>query len=424
MKRTARKIIVAILGWQVRRLRKKNAITVIAVVGSIGKTSTKFAVARTLSSMKSVRWQEGNYNDLVSVPLVFFGRNMPSLLNPFAWLGILLTNELQIFGSYSYDVVVLELGTDGPGQIEEFGQYVESDITIVTALTPEHMEYFANLDAVAAEELSVAGYSKKLLVNADLCNEAYYKDLKDKVVTYGEKGADIVISKIVFTADNAAFTLKRDKATWLDLEINAVSKGEIYSATAASLVAEQLKLTDAQITDSVRALTPVSGRMQRLKGIHNSLILDETYNASPEAVFAALDSLYVIKAPHKIVLLGNMNELGDFSEDAHIQIGEYCDPKQLDLVVTLGPDANNYTAKSAKAAGCKVKSFDNPYDAGEYIKSVMKPESVILAKGSQNRVFAEEAVKLLLADPGDKSKLVRQSADWMKKKQANFGRTA
>jgi len=131
---------------------------------------------------------------------------------------------------------------------------------------------------------------------------------------------------------------------------------------------------------------------------------------------AALHTLYRLAAPQKIAVLGNMNELGKYSEAAHHEIGQYCDPKQLDLLVTIGPDANKYLALTAAAKGCKVQQFDDPYSVGEYLKPIVKKGALVLVKGSQNRVFAEETVKLLLANPKDAEKLVRQSAEWLKKK--------
>ena len=117
-----------------------------------------------------------------------------------------------------------------------------------------------------------------------------------------------------------------------------------------------------------------------------------------------------------------MNELGDYAKQAHQEIGDYCDPKRLDLVVTLGPEANEFLAPAAQAKGCQVKSFDSPYDAGEYIKSVIKDKAVALIKGSQNKVFAEEAIKSLLANKSDESKLVRQSPQWLDIKKQAFGK--
>src|SRR3990167_5428097 len=130
MKQYARSIVVWVLGIQVRRLRKKNDLTIVGVVGSIGKTSTKLAIAQTLGATRTVRYQTGNYNDIVSVPLVFFGLDLPSLLNPFAWLKVFIKTERVIGSDYPYEIVVVELGTDGPGQIAAFKRYLMLDIAV------------------------------------------------------------------------------------------------------------------------------------------------------------------------------------------------------------------------------------------------------------------------------------------------------
>lgn len=420
MKPLAKKVIVGILGWQVKRLRRKNDFKVVGVVGSIGKTSTKFAIATVLKQSKlKVRFQEGNYNDLVTVPLVFFGEDAPSLFNPIAWLTTLVRNERQIRKPYPYQVVVAEVGTDYPGNIVKFGQYLHCDMTVVTAITSEHMEFFRDLDDVANEELSAGTFSDELIVNTDFC-DAKYLAVPNQVTSFGTGVSNYQITDIQFKNGKADFALKKGGQHWLKGQLEAVAKSEVYSATAAAVVADKLGVESSNITKAVTAIKPVSGRMQRLKGIHNSTILDETYNASPEAVKAALDSLYEFDAPQKIAVLGNMNELGKFSPDAHAEIGKYCDAKQLGLVVTIGPDANEYLAPAAVEQGCLVKTFTDPYSAGEFVKSQIQVGAVVLVKGSQNKVYAEETVKLLLADSKDAERLVRQSPDWMAKKKANF----
>src|SRR6266404_6079452 len=155
MKNLFKYIVAAILGWQVKRLRRRHAMKVVAVTGSIGKTSTKLAIATVLGKRFNVRHQTGNYNHIVSVPLVFFGNRLPSILNPIAWLWIFIKNELKIRKSYPYGLVVLELGTDGPGQIDEFKRYLKVDVGVLTAVTAEHMQFFADLDAVAKEEAAI-----------------------------------------------------------------------------------------------------------------------------------------------------------------------------------------------------------------------------------------------------------------------------
>lgn len=420
MKKVAKKTVAKILGGYVKKLRTKHDFKVVAVVGSIGKTSTKFAIARVLGEHYKVRFQEGNYNDIVSVPLVFFGLEMPSITNPAAWAKVFSSIQKKLKEPYSYEVVVVELGTDGPGQIAEFAQYLQVDIAVVTAITPEHMEFFASMDDVAAEELSVANFSKQLLVNTDLADSAYLQSIRQKVKTYGKNANDFTIENIDFSGETANFEVTHSHELAISAKMKAVSIAEIYSATAAAAVGELLGLSVQEIQKGITGLEPVSGRMQRLRGVKNSLIIDETYNASPVAVKAALDSLYVLDAPQKIAILGNMNELGHMSETAHREVGEYCDPKQLNLVVTIGLDANTYLASAAKKNGCKVRSFDSPYKAGDYVKSQLVQGAIIMAKGSQNGVFAEEALKLLLDNPKDASLLVRQSAEWIKKKQAQF----
>ncbi len=400
MKKLARNIVAAILGRQIRQLYNRNQFKVIAVTGSIGKTSTKLAIAQILMPSLRVQSQEGNYNHLVTAPLVFFGEQTPSLFNPIAWTIVFWRNWRQLRRSYLYDVVVLELGTDGPGQIKEFNKYLKLDIAVVTAITPEHMAFFENLDEVAEEELSVKSFSSLILVNKDLCKPEYLKGLENlKTYSLGSQ------------TDFKALDYKIDKH---------LSTPEQYSRLAAASVAELLGLDKSAIKHNLNRIKPPAGRMQKLDGINNSTIIDDSYNASPDAMKLALDSLYKTNAPQKIALLGNMNELGDYSKTAHQELGAYCDPKQLDLVVTLGTDANEFLARVAEDKGCKVMRFDSPYKAGEYIKSQIQTQAAILVKGSQNKVFAEEAIKSFLADPADSSKLVRQSKDWLKIKQKAF----
>lgn len=420
MKRFARSIVVAILSWQVRSLQSRNNFKVVAVAGSVGKTSAKYAVANVLQQKLRVRWQAGNYNDLVTVPLIFFGEPEPSLFNPLAWLAVFWRNQRQLGRTYPFDVVVVEVGTDYPGNLIKFGQFIYADISVVTAVSPEHMQFFADLDEVASEELSVGTFSKELVVNADLVAEQYL-NLPLPTTRFGTRQADYNIKEAKFAGDQGHFEIHKNGQPWLLAQMSAVAVSEVYSATAAAVVADKIGLSSVEIKQGIAQLKPVQGRMQRLKGIKNSVILDETYNASPDAVKAALDSLYEFQAKgQKIAILGNMNELGEVSASAHREVGEYCDPLQLNLVVTIGPDANGYLAPAAEEQGCHVVCFDDPYAAGKYLSDFIKPDAVILAKGSQNNVYAEEAVKPLLANPEDATKLVRQSAAWQKKKQKNF----
>jgi len=422
MKSLLKKVLAGVLGNQVKRLRRKNNFKIIGVVGSIGKTSTKLAVAKVLEADKKVRYQEGNYNDIISVPLVFFGQKMPSLWNIFSWVKIVFQNEIQIFSKFPFDVVIVELGTDAPGQVSQFRKYLHLDIAVVTAIAPEHMEFFRDIKGIAEEEWSVSFFSNTILANKDLCAVLPPNLDNKKIIFYGKDyGSLYKIENILRTKDGFSFDISFEGKKIMSISYPAISEVQLYSVCAAVSVAKMLKTPDEKIKKSIVKIQSLSGRMRKLKGIKNSLIIDDTYNASPNAVKIALDSLYVQPAAQRIAILGMMNELGDTSREEHEKIGRHCNSKFLDLIVTVGKDANLFLAPAARGNGCEVYEAKNSIDAGNFVVKKVKENAVILAKGSQNGVFTEEALKPLLANKFDVSKLVRQDKYWMDKKQLTFG---
>lgn len=421
MKSLLKNILVAILGNQVRRLRQKNNFKIIGVVGSIGKTSTKLAIAKVLASHYRVRYQEGNYNDIVSVPLVFFGHQMPSLWNVFSWLSIIFQNEVQIFFGYPFDLVVVELGTDGPGQIGQFRKYLKLDVSIITAITPEHMEFFGTIQNVAEEEWSVSYFSDLVYVNRDLCPIVPENIDHQKVFFYGKDfGSLYKMENIIRNKNGFDFDIYYEGKNMISLFYETVSEVSLYSVCAAVVVAQNLKIPEEKIKLALKSLTSFAGRMQKLEGKKSAVIIDDTYNASPEAMKLALDTLYDYPLPNKIAILGSMNELGESSNLEHQKVGEYCDPTKLNLVVTIGKQANQFLAPVAQKKGCVVYEAKDATDAGNFVLDKLSNETVVLVKGSQNGVFAEEALKPLLKNKSDYSKLVRQDKAWLSKKSIDF----
>ncbi|MDB5181834.1 MAG: Mur ligase middle domain protein [Candidatus Saccharibacteria bacterium] len=418
-KKIGKDFVCSILESQVRRLRKKHNFKLVAVVGSIGKTSTKLAIAHALEPSRRVMYQTGNYNDRVTVPLVMFGRKLPSLFNVPAWVKIFLLNEKTIRLPYFYDVVVVELGTDKPGEIARFA-YLEPDITVVTAITPEHMECFKTLDGVAKEELTVCDFSKKILVNADDTPAQYLEGRG--VLTYGQNPSNTykVTNYESQGLQGADVELQLASEPPFQAKAHILGRQGMKILLAAAAVGQLIGLTDDELQRGLQEIRPFAGRMQILTGIKGSTIIDDTYNASPAPVMAALDVLYAADAPQRIAILGNMNELGEYSEEAHVTVGSYCRPDMLDFVVTIGPDAEKYLAPAARAKGCTVHSFSSPYEAGDFIAKQLKEKAIVLAEGSQNLVFAEESLKPLLADKADEHKLVRQSQYWLNIKSKQF----
>lgn len=405
-----------------RHIIKVHKPKVVAVVGSVGKTSTKLAIATILSEGFRVQVQHGNYNTPISVPFIFLGRPLPSLNNPFAWLGAWIAAKKMIHGQFPYDVVVIELGTDTPGEILAFQDIVQPDIAVLTAVSDEHMEYFGTLDAVAKEELSISEFSKFLIINADDVDAAFiarYLKKDAPHVTYGLHDTDYVYA-VQQTATGHKISVQVPNGLNVNGLVELIAAHSIKAVVAAVAVADKLGMLPEVTQTGLGKITAPAGRMQILRGIKNSTIIDDSYNASPLAVAAALETLYAKEAPQRIALLGMMNELGETSQASHEAIGRLCDMHKLDVLVTLGKDANDYIAPIAEANGCTVLRAKSPYEAGSMIADNLKDGGLVLVKGSQNGVFSEEAIKSLLADPSDVTLLVRQNDVWLAKKRAQF----
>ena len=418
VKRVGKSIVCFFLEHQVKKLRDKQDFKLIAVAGSVGKTSTKLAIAKTLSANSKVIYQEGNYNDRLTVPLVLFNKDIPSLVNIFAWIKIYVANNKLIKSKYPYKYAVVELGTDRPGEIDRFA-YLKPDIAVLTAIAEEHLEFFKTLDRVAKEELTIFKYSNKVLVNIDDVPSKYLTDLS--YTSYGlKKGADYsaeVNNEHTLSGSDLKILTPNKHLSIKTTVLGSQGKKLVIAAVATS---DLLGLRLEEINRGVKGIRSFSGRMKILKGIKGSTIIDDSYNASPISTKAGLDVLYTAKANKRIAVLGSMNELGKYSAEAHRSIGSYCLPDKLDIVVTIGSEAQKYLAPSAVKAGCHVKSFNNPNEAGEYVKDQIVDDTVVLVKGSQNGVFAEESIKPLLKNKDDQSLLVRQSKSWLDKKASQL----
>jgi len=419
-----KKFIQKRLESSVKKYFRKKNVKLVVVTGSVGKTSTKMAIATVLGERYAVRVHEGNHNTPLSAPLAILGIEYPENVHSIsAWIAVFRAIGIRMRQADDVEVVIQELGTDHPGDIARFGAYLKPDIAVITAVSPEHMEFFGTIDAVAKEELFVASFSKLTVVNRDDVDMKYASYAEtNQIDTYGlGDGAEYqIILEPSNPLDGRIGQLIAPEWGKLPVTLQTVGDQGAKAATAAATVGAKLGLTGQQVAIGVSKIRPVAGRMSVLRGLDGSVLIDDTYNASPLAVRAALDTLYAIEAPQRIAILGSMNELGETSAQAHDEIGRYCDPAKLDWVITIGQEAGKYIAAAAAKSGCQVKSFASPYQAGGFAHSVLKPHAVVLAKGSQNGVYAEEALKVLLHATEEETQLVRQSDAWMARKREQF----
>lgn len=404
---------------------KNPNVKLVTVSGSVGKTSTKRAIATVLSQRYRVAYQEGNHNTLISAPLSILGIKYPEKVHSiWAWMAVFRAARKRVKATEA-EIIIQEIGTDRPGEIAEFGTFLTPDIAVITGITPEHMEFFGTLDAVAQEELAVASYAKSVLINRDDVDSSYANYLTNpEFNTYGTSGAaEYSIATRDYTLAHG-FDVNLIAPEFSDpvpANVDLIGEHSLRSVAASLAVGLKLGLTVDDIQKALAEIKAVPGRMNLMKGIESAYVIDDSYNSSPAAATAALQTVYSIQAPQRIVLLGDMNELGSASAEEHKKVGELCDPTLLDWVVTVGPESEKYLAPAARARGNQVKSFASAIDAGAFVRSVTHEGALILVKGSQGGIFTEEAVKMLVY-MSENVELVRQGPEWTKIKDALFSK--
>ncbi len=405
--------IIRFLEWRTSKYLNKKHPIVVAITGSIGKTSTTQAIATVLGEKYHVKATKYNYNTDIGAIMSIFDLTIQT--HPIKWALLCIEVVIKSFGRPPKDqLYVLELGSDAPGQIAPFS-YLMPALSIVTAVQPEHMEFFKTMDAVAKEELLVTHFSQKSFANSELIEVDYLtKYARTDTLTFGP-GTGYYAEE---TSEGTTFVLGESLVRGTSLQLIGRSGRAIL--LAAAIAGKEMGLSDEQLAAGLAKVAPEPGRMSQLRGIMNSRLIDDTYNASPEAYDSAIEYLYSQNAPQRMLILGMMNELGDDTERFHRQVGQMCDPTKLDLVVTLGTDASTFSFDEATKRGCRVLKATSPVEAARIVKENLKDGAIVEIKGSQNGVYLEEAVKRLLADPSDASKLTRQHDYWPAKKAKQF----
>lgn len=424
MKKITKKLIASRLAKKVQKLLKNNDVTVIAVTGSVGKTSAKVAIGKLLSSKYQVRFSEDSYNTDIGLPLSFFGLKAPSpLWDPLAWKRIFQKID-NISKHYPYDVVVLEMADDELNDMVELLKFIKPKYSVITGIAPVHMERMLNMKKVVKDNWEIAKGAENIFYNTDNADLNKLAEKSKNVVGFGSKKAKIKFADI-----------KRNPKGYLDaklvlpnqeVEVKTQMIGEhnLNSLLAAASIASAMGMDAKTIAKELSKIPGVNGRMKLLKGVNGSKLIDDSYNSSPEAVLSALEVLKEMKAKRKIAILGNMNELGAESQDAHYKIGKSA-AKVADMLIVIGKDAEVFTvsgAKDAKMNPDDIKIFKTPYEIGHFLKRMVGAGDILLVKGSQNGVFSEEVVRILLEPSLDpKDYVVRQSKSWKRKKRKAFG---
>jgi len=439
IKNIFKKIIEVLLKWEAGIILWKYNPKIVAISGTVGKTSTKNAVHSVLSRKFDIRISEKSYNSDFGVALTILGESS-GWNNPIKWFGILLRGlKLMVFKSEYPQWLILEMGVDHPGDMKRLVSWIRPDISVMTAIgeVPVHVEYFGKVSDVAKEKsrlIKVLKLGDYAVLNGD---DPLVSDMKDKtkanVLTYGlvddDKGADR--SRLDLIGSNYGITYRiegerniPDGLTFkVDYNGNIVpvrlhdtfGRQNVYASLAAIAVGIAAGLNLIEMAESLSQYRSPAGRLKLLKGIKNSFLLDDTYNSSPLAVQAALDVLDDLPAKRKIVILGDMLELGKHTIDEHKKIGTIAS-RIADVIFVVGA-RSKFISEAARENGFsenKIFEFPDSDIAKIKLQEFMEEDDIVLIKGSQS-MRMEKIVEEVMAEPERKGNLlVRQEVEWKK----------
>lgn len=427
-----KKILQSILRILAKKIIGKYHPNVIGITGSIGKTSTKEAVTAVLKTKFRVWSNVKNYNNEIGLPLSVIGAEKTPGHSILGWLGVFLRALVLIISKDNKypEKLVLEMGADKPGDIRYLTSIAPCRVGVLTYVSHAHTEFFKSLAGIAQEKRVIITHLKKdgfAVLNFDndlVMQQASKTDAT--VVTYGFKeGADLRATDVNIIID--------DKTGWpVGLNFKIIYKGSIVPAFIPGQVAEHLipsalagiavgavfgiNLVDG--VEAVKQIPPLPGHMRLIPGIKNTLIIDDSYNSSPEPTRSAIATLAKIKikdGARRFAVLGDMLELGSETENAHREIGLRVAENGLDFLITVG-EAGKHTAQAAKEAGMNedaVAVFADSVSAARFLQDKMKKGDAILIKGSQGARM-EKAVKEIMAEPEKAGELlVRQTKEWV-----------
>lgn len=423
-----------ILKKMARLVLKKYKPEIVGITGSVGKTTVKEMVGTTLEKFINTRKSEKNYNNEIGIPLTIIGIQI-SKSSVFQWARVFLKWLVVIIFPIKYPkVLVLEMGADRPGDIKYFLKFIPISVGVLTNIGGAHLEFFKTKEAIIREKsyilnklpsngLGVYNYDNKEVRDAG-------EKIQISMLSYGlEEGAKIRATDILFgyqaVIDSRGVERQILKGTSFKLNYkgkiipirmdNCIGEPLVYSALATFAVGEYFNLNLVEMAEVIKKFKPCPGRLSLIKGIKRSMVIDDTYNSSPESTWKALKLMDNIKASRKIVVLGDMLELGGEEEMGHRDIGRKVAEIEADCFVIVGERMKYAGDEFSKLGGAeKMIEFASPEKAKMFVQELIKEGDLILIKGSQG-MRMEKVTEEIIAEPEKKKELlVRQEEKWKK----------
>lgn len=368
-----------------RAHRRRFGIPVVAVAGAVGKTTTKDIAAHLLSERYTVHRTPRNWNNRIGVPHVLLG------IEP------------------THTAVVVEIGTNCPGEIAELCRIAEPTHGIITAIAEEHLEFLGSLDGVEQEETALfrwlAIHCGMACVNLDDTRLARYAEFLPKVLTFGRDAAAqlranfLLEPSTLFPIIELAF-----EGIHVQARLSHPGFGAAYCAVAASAVALGLGVELEAVAHGLETYRPVPthgyARMQVEEGQGGIVILNDCYNANPASMRIALDTLSAYPAAQqRIAVLGDMRELGAATEAEHRAIVRYA-VERASVVIVFGEAMEDAVRSLDGSCSCRVAIARSHAEAASIVRSLAGPGDAVLVKGSRS-LMLEQLIALLRERPGE-----------------------
>jgi len=411
------KLVQKILASAARRVLKRFSPRIIAVTGSVGKTSVKDAVYVVLKDHFRVYRSEGGLNTEYGLPLTILRMAPPRA--KWLWLFTCLLAWLKSWLMAGYaQILVLEYGADKPGDLAYLQLIAKPEIVVVTAVDVVHLAYYKDKQEIAAEKSTLlknlSKFNLAILNFDDPLVKAMADQTRAQIVFYGAKaGAHFQAQSIKTSVRQTSFRLDKDK-----YRLPVFGSFHAQTALPAIIIGQFFNLDAKQIQSGLDQYTVPAGRLRVLPGRKQTTIIDSSYNASPAAMRAVLDEVLALPG-QRVLVLGEMRELGTAEAAEHKKLVDYLlkNKSKWRQAILVGAAMKKYVLPMIKDA----KYFASSRQAGKYLAKQIKGGEVILFKGSQNTIFLEEAIKEVLSPVVNSSDvLVRQSRFWLNKKERFF----
>ncbi len=418
MKERLKSIIISILTWQSKVVLDKHSPKIIAITGSLGKTGTKDLVAAAISTKYTVRKSPKSFNSEFGIPLTILGLDN-GWNNPIIWIKNIILGFYIVFFKRDYEeVLVLEVGADKPGDIEQVASWLNADIVIITIVpeVPVHVEFYPTAQAVLVEKSNLI------------------KSIKDGGLLI--TGTDELVStlenpngrKSIARYDSAEIMYNDGLPVGMEFVINnktvrfdgVLGEHMGLAITFAIMVANELGVDKYEAIKAIEDMHRTPGRMRILSGKNGSVIIDDSYNSSPTALKSALEMLGKLETNgKKIAVIGDMKELGEHSDKEHRRAGLQT-AHIVDELYTIGTQSKKL-AQSAINEGLRddnvhIYNTDKAVDVGIELKSRLGSGDIVLIKGSQGKLRLERVVREIMHNDSEaKDLLVRQEDQWLKR---------